>query len=352
MLARNVGRVVMRNFCAPSGTTTVTVREALQSAMLEELERDASVYIIGEEIAQYAGAYKVTKNLLEQFGSKRIWDTPITEQGFTGLAIGSAMMGLKPVVEFMTWNFALQAVDQIMNSCAKSRYMSGGDLSCPIVFRGLNGPAAAVAAQHSQCFAAMYANIPGLKVVSCYDVEDARGLLKSAIRDPNPVIFLENELMYSEHFKVSPEIMKPNYLLPLEKAKIMVEGEHVTLVSYSRMVGLCLEAAVILKEQGISCEVINLRSIRPLDREAIVKSVKKTNRLVCVEDGYPQHGVGAEICALMMESSAFGYLDAPVQRVSAWDIPLPYAQNLEQASLPQVSHIIKSVHKTLHGKKP
>jgi len=353
MLARNIGKFITRSFSTNKEVATqVTVRDAIQSALMEELERDPAVYIIGEEVAKYQGAYKITKGLHDKFGETRIWDTPITEQGFTGLAIGSSMMGLKPVVEFMTWNFALQAIDQIINSCAKTKYMSGGDLGSPIVFRGLNGPAAAVAAQHSQCFAAAYANIPGLKVVSCYDVEDARGLLKSAIRDPNPVIFLENELMYSMNFNVTAEIMDKDFLLPLEKAKIMVPGEHVTIVSYSRMVGLCLEAAAELKEQGVSCEVINLRSIRPLDREAIVNSVKKTNRLVVVEDGYPQHGVGAEICALMMESSGFGYLDAPVQRVTAWDIPMPYAQNLETATLPQVSHIVQAVNNTLYNKKP
>ena len=274
MLARSLSKSLragsFRAFSAQNDAANqMTVRDALQSAMFEELSRDPNVYVMGEEVAQYMGAYKVTKGLFDTYGEKRIWDTPITEQGFTGLAIGSAMMGLRPVVEYMTWNFAMQAIDQIVNSCAKGRYMSGGDLNCPIVFRGLNGPAAAVAAQHSQCFAAWYANIPGLKVVACYDCEDARGLLKSSVRDNNPVIFLENELLYSQQFNVTPEIMDPEFCLPLEKAKIMRGGSDVTIVSYSRMVGICLQAAAQLEVEGISAEVINLRSIRPLDRGAI-----------------------------------------------------------------------------------
>jgi pyruvate dehydrogenase E1 component beta subunit len=327
-------------------TVKLSLREALNSAMDDEIRRDPKVFLIGEEVAKYDGAYKVSKGLHGKHGDIRIWDTPITEHGFTGLAVGAALMGLKPIVEFMTMNFALQAIDQIVNSAAKGRYMSGGDMSCQITFRGLNGPAAAVAAQHSQCFAAWYANIPGLKVVSCYDIEDARGLLKAAVRDPDPVVFLENELMYSVQFEAPSQIMDPDFLLPLDKAKIMREGKDVTLVSFSRMVGLCLEAAAQLEKRGISCEVINLRSIKPLDRPAIIKSVKKTHRLVTVEDGYPQHGVGAEIGMLAMEA-CFDDLDAPVQRVTAWDVPLPYARHLERAALPQVEHIIKAVEATL-----
>jgi len=327
-------------------TRKLTVRDALNSAMDDELEREPRVFLIGEEVAVYEGAYKVSKGLYKKYGAGRVWDTPITEHGFTGLAVGAAMMGCRPIVEFMTMNFALQAVDQIMNSAAKAKYMSGGDLKCPIVFRGLNGPAAAVAAQHSQCFAAMYANIPGLKVVSPYDSEDCRGLLKAAIRDPDPVMFLENELMYSVEFNVDESVMSKDFLLPLDKAKVQREGKDVTVVTFSRMVGLAVEAAEKLEKKGISVEVINLRSIKPLDRATIVKSVKKTHRLVTVEDGYPQHGVGAEICALAFES-LFDELDAPVERVTAWDIPLPYARNLEHAALPQVEHIIKAIEKTL-----
>lgn len=347
MLNRFLGRSVTKSrLTRRFGSVKLTLREALNTAMDDEISRDPKVFLIGEEVGQYDGAYKVSKGLFKKHGPNRIWDTPITEHGFTGLAVGAAMMGLRPIVEFMTWNFALQAVDQIVNSAAKGRYMSGGDLKCPIVFRGLNGPAAAVAAQHSQCFASMFANVPGMKVVSCYDIEDARGLLKASIRDPDPVVFLENELMYSMQFEASDKIMDMDFLLPLDKAKVMREGKHVTLVSFSRMVGLCLQAAQELEKKGVSCEVINLRSIRPLDRQAIVTSVKKTHRLVVVEDGYPQHGVGAEICALAFES-LFDELDAPVQRVTAWDIPLPYARNLEKGALPQVEHIIKAVEVTL-----
>lgn len=328
------------------GSVKLTVRDAINSAMDDEIARDPNVFLIGEEVAQYDGAYKVSKGLFKKHGGDRIVDTPITEHGFTGLAVGAGLLGKRPIVEFMTMNFALQAIDHIINSAAKAKYMSGGDLSCPIVFRGLNGPAAAVAAQHSQCFASMFANIPGLQTVSIYDVEDARGLIKAAIRNPNPVMILENELMYSQEFTVDDSVMSKDFLLPLDKAKIMREGTHVTIVSFARMVGLCLEAAAQLQEKGISCEVINLRSIKPLDRATIVKSVKKTHRLVTVEDGYPQHGVGSEICALAFES-LFDQLDAPVQRVTAWDIPLPYARNLEKGSLPQVEHIVKAVQKTL-----
>lgn len=328
------------------GTVKLTLREAINSAMDDEITRDPKVFLMGEEVAQYDGAYKVSKGLFKKHGAARIWDTPITEHGFTGLAVGAGLMGLRPIVEFMTMNFALQAIDHIINSAAKAKYMSGGDLKCPIVFRGLNGPAAAVAAQHSQCFASMYANIPGLKVVSCYDIEDARGLLKASIRDPDPVVFLENELMYSVQMEAPQSIMDMDFVLPMDKAKVMREGKDVTVVSFSRMVGLCLQAAEELQKKGISVEVINLRSIKPIDRATIIKSVKKTHRLVTVEDGYPQHGVGAEICAIAMES-LFDQLDAPVQRVTGWDLPLPYARNLEKGALPQVEHIVKAINATL-----
>lgn len=348
MIGRFARQVSKQQIKATFATQELTVRDALRSAMRDEMERDETVFLMGEEVGVYMGAYKVSGDLFEQFGEERVIDTPITEHGFTGLAIGAAMAGTRPILEYMTWNFALQAVDQIVNSCAKGRYMSAGDLNCPIVFRGLNGPAAAVAAQHSQCFAQMYANVPGLRVVSVYDCEDARGMLKSAIRDPNPVIFLENELMYGKSFQVPDEMMDPEFLVSLDKAKVMREGNDVTITAFSKMVGVALEAAEQLEEQGISAEVINLRTIRPLDRATIIQSVKKTHRLVSVEDGYPQHGVGAEIMAMAFES-LFDELDAPVERVTAWDIPLPYARHLEHASLPQVEHIVKAATRTYQG---
>jgi len=329
----------------------MSVREALGSAMAEEIERDEKVFVIGEEVGQYQGAYKVTKGLYDKFGPSRIWDTPITEAGFAGIATGAAMHGLKPVCEFMTFNFAMQAIDHIINSAAKLRYMSAGELDVPIVFRGPNGAAAAVAAQHSQCFAAWYSHIPGLKVIAPYDVEDARGLLKAAIRDPNPVVFLENELMYGETFEVSDSVLDKNFVLPIGKAKIQREGKHCTIVTFSRDVGKALKAAETLAQEGIELEVINLRTIRPLDSKTIIDSVKKTNRLVTLEGGFPQSGVGAEICALMMESSAFDYLDAPVERITGLDIPLPYAPNLEAMSLPQVENIVNVVKKVVQGSK-
>lgn len=271
--------------------------------------------------------------------------------GFAGIGVGAGMYGLRPIIEFMTFNFAMQAIDHIINSAAKLRYMSGGDLDCPIVFRGPNGAAAAVAAQHSQCFAAWYSQIPGLKVISPYDVEDCRGLLKAAIRDPNPVVFLENELMYGVSFEASPEVLSKDFVLPIGKAKIQRPGKHITVTAFSKMVGKCLEAADILAKEGIEVEVINLRTIKPLDRKTIIESVKKTNRLVTVEEGYPQSGIGAEICALMMESSAFDYLDAPVERVTGLDIPLPYSPALEPKALPQVENIVNVIRKTLRGAK-
>ncbi|KAL4489225.1 hypothetical protein ABPG72_006289 [Tetrahymena utriculariae] len=330
---------------------TLTVREAINSALDEEVARDEKVFIIGEEIANYQGAYKITKGLVQKHGPNRIVDTPISEIGFAGIGVGAAMYGLRPVVEFMTMNFAMQAIDQIINGAAKIRYMSNGDLHTPIVFRGLNGPAAAVAAQHSQCFASWYSSCPGLITISPYDVEDARGLLKAAIRDPNPVVFLENEIMYNVQFTVDDAVMDKDFVLPIGKAKIMREGTDVTIVSFSKPIKYCLEAAEKLAKEGISCEVINLRTIRPLDRKAIVDSVKKTHRLVTVEEGWPQCGVGSEICALMMESSAFDFLDAPVERIAGLDIPLAYAPNLEAMSLPDTQHVVNAIRKTLKGHK-
>eukprot|EP00358_Blepharisma_japonicum_P001685 CAMPEP_0202948386 /NCGR_PEP_ID=MMETSP1395-20130829/13296_1 /ASSEMBLY_ACC=CAM_ASM_000871 /TAXON_ID=5961 /ORGANISM="Blepharisma japonicum, Strain Stock R1072" /LENGTH=328 /DNA_ID=CAMNT_0049650383 /DNA_START=44 /DNA_END=1030 /DNA_ORIENTATION=- len=320
----------------------MTVRDGINSAMDEEIQRDPDVYLIGEEVARYNGAYKVSKGLWDKHGDARIWDTPITEAGFTGLAVGSALGGLKPICEFMTWNFALQAIDHIVNSSAKMRYMSGGRLHGSIVFRGINGPAAAVAAQHSQCFAAWYGSVPGLIVLSPYDTEDARGLLKAAVRDPNPVVVLENELMYGQSFEVSEKALDKDFTIPIGQAKIMKEGKDVTIVAHSRMVGVSVKAAEELEKQGISAEVINLRTIRPLDVESIVKSVKKTNRLVTVEDGWPQFGIGAEISALMMETEAFDYLDAPVERITSADAPAPYSLELEKLFTPVPQNVVNA----------
>ena len=323
-----------------SSTTELTVREALNSALDEEMTRDESVFLLGEEVAQYQGAYKVSKGLWEKYGDKRVIDTPITESGFTGLAIGAAYKDLRPIVEFMTFNFSMQAIDQIVNSAAKQFYMSAGTTPVPIVFRGPNGVAAGVGAQHSQCFAAWYGSVPGLKVVAPYSAEDARGLMKAAIRDDNPVVVLENELMYGVSFPVGPEVMDPDFTIPFGVAKVEREGTDVTITAFSRQVGFALQAAEVLAEQGISAEVINLRSIRPLDRDSIINSVKKTSRLVTVEEGWPQCGLGAEICGIMMESDAFDYLDAPVERVTGADVPMPYAQNLEIAAVPAVKDIV------------
>ena len=319
---------------------TMTVRDALNSAMAEEMERDEKVFVMGEEVGDYQGAYKITKGLIQRFGPTRVRDTPITEAGFTGLACGAAFMGLKPIVEFMTFNFSMQAIDHIVNTAAKTLYMSAGTISCPIVFRGPNGAAAGVGAQHSQCFAAWYMSIPGLKVVAPYDAEDARGLLKAAIRDPDPVVFLENELLYGESFPVSKEALSADFVTPIGKALVMRPGTDVTLVSFSKMVGFCKEAAEELAKEGISAEVVNLRSLRPLDRDAIAASARKTNRVVVVEEGWPQAGVGAEISAMVNED-AFDYLDAPVERITGVDIPMPYAANLEKLALPQVSDIVR-----------
>ena len=319
-------------------TARMTVREALRDAMAEEMRRDPSVFLMGEEVAQYEGAYKVSQGLLDEFGEKRIIDTPITEHGFTGVGVGAAMSGLRPIVEFMTFNFAMQAMDQLINSAAKTNYMSGGQMGCPMVFRGPNGAAARVGAQHSQCFASWYAHVPGLKVISPWSAADAKGLLKTAIRDSNPVIFLENEILYGQSFDVPTD---PDWAVPFGKAKLVREGSDVTIVAFSIMVGKALEAAETLAGEGISAEVIDLRSIRPLDVETIVTSVKKTNRVVCAEEGWAFAGIGAEISATIMEQ-AFDWLDAPVSRVAAVDVPLPYAANLEQLALPQAAGIVSA----------
>ena len=319
-------------------TVKQTVREALRGAMAEEMRKDEKVFLMGEEVAQYQGAYKISQGLLDEFGEKRVIDTPITEHGFTGLACGAAMGGLKPIVEFMTFNFAMQAIDHIINSAAKTLYMSGGMIKCPIVFRGCNGAAARVAAQHSQCYASWYAHVPGLKVVSPWSGDDAKGLLKAAIRDPNPVIVLENEVMYGKSFDVPDDA---DYTVEIGKAKIERPGDDVTITAYSRMVGYALEAAEELSKQGIEAEVINLRSIRPLDTATITASVMKTNRIVSVEEGWPFAGIGSEIAMQMMES-AFDYLDAPVTRVCGEDVPMPYAENLERLALPTPERIVEA----------
>ena len=317
-------------------TRALTVREALRDAMAEEMRRDDRVFLIGEEVAEYQGAYKVSQGLLEEFGARRVIDTPISEHGFTGLGVGAGMSGLRPIVEFMTFNFAMQAMDQIINSASKTRYMSGGQMDCPIVFRGPNGAASRVAAQHSQCYASWYAHCPGLKVVSPFGAADAKGLLKSAIRDPNPVIFLEHELLYGHS---SPVPVADDWIVPIGKARVVRPGEQVTVVAFSRMVEVALGAAEALAGEGISAEVIDLRTLRPLDIETVVASVKKTNRIVSVEEGWPFAGIGAEIAATVMER-AFDYLDAPLARVSAKDVPLPYAANLERLALPQIEDVV------------
>ncbi len=324
----------------PAGTemTTMTVREALRDAMAEEMRRDADVFVMGEEVAEYQGAYKVTQGLLQEFGAKRVIDTPITEHGFAGLGIGAGFAGLKPIVEFMTWNFAMQAMDQLINSAAKTHYMSGGQMGCSIVFRGPNGAAARVAAQHSQDFSAWYSHIPGLIVIAPYTAADAKGLLKAAIRNPNPVVFLENEILYGHSFPV-PKL--DDYVLPIGKAKIAREGRDVTLISWSMGMTYALKAAEELEKENISAEVIDLRTLRPMDTETIVESVKKTGRAVTVEECWQQSGVGAEIAARIVEH-AFDYLDAPVLRVSQKDVPMPYAANLEKLALPSVAEVIEA----------
>ena len=323
--------------------TEQTVRVALRDAMAEEMRRDKDVFVMGEEVAEYQGAYKITEGLLQEFGAKRVIDTPITEHGFTGLGVGAAMSGLKPVVEFMTWNFAMQAIDQIINSAAKTNYMSGGQVRCPIVFRGPNGAAARVGAQHSQNYATWYSHVPGLIVIAPYFAADCKGLLKAAIRNPNPVIFLENEVAYGHKHDVPDDA---DYLVPIGKANIVREGKDVTITAFSLQVKMALEAADILAKEGISAEVIDLRTIRPLDIDTIVESVSKTHRLISVEESWPMCGIGAEISAVIMEK-AFDELDAPVLRVTGKDVPLPYASNLERMALPQVDDIVNAVKKII-----
>ena len=315
----------------------LTVREALREAMAEEMRKHPEIYVMGEEVAEYNGAYKVTQGLLAEFGAKRVIDTPITEHGFAGLAVGSAFAGLRPIVEFMTFNFAMQAIDQIINSAAKTNYMSGGQVRCPIVFRGPNGAASRVGAQHSQCYAAWYGAIPGLKVVAPYSASDAKGLLKSAIRDPNPVIFLENEITYGFSFE---EEYDDDHIVEIGKAKVLREGTDVTIIAFSLVVKYALEAAEELEKIGISAEVIDLRTIRPLDRETIVESVKKTSRCITVEEGFPFASIGSEIASILIDE-AFDYLDAPIKKLASVDAPLPYAENLERLALPKAKDIIK-----------
>jgi pyruvate dehydrogenase E1 component beta subunit len=324
----------------PAGTemVTMTVREALRDAMAEEMRRDADVFVMGEEVAEYQGAYKVTQGLLQEFGARRVIDTPITEHGFAGLGVGAALAGLKPIVEFMTFNFAMQAMDQLINSAAKTRYMSGGQIVVSIVFRGPNGPASRVAAQHSQDYTSWYSHIPGLKVVAPYSAADAKGLLKAAIRDPNPIMFLENEILYGQSFPV-PKL--DDYVVPIGKAKVVRPGTHVTLVAWSMGMNYALKAAEALARDGIEAEVIDLRTLKPMDTQTIIASVKKTGRLVTVEEGWRQSGVGAEIAARVMEQ-AFDWLDAPVLRVTGKDVPMPYAANLEKLALPSVAEVIEA----------
>ncbi len=339
--SRDEGGTVSAEPEVPEGTEMVeqTVREALRDAMAEEMRRDGEVFVMGEEVAEYQGAYKVTQGLLDEFGPKRVIDTPITEHGFAGLGVGAAFAGLKPVVEFMTWNFAMQAIDHIINSAAKTLYMSGGQMGCPIVFRGPNGAAARVGAQHSQDYAAWYGQVPGLKVVQPHTAADAKGLLKAAIRDPNPVIFLENEILYGHTFQV-PKL--DDFVLPIGKAKIARKGKDVTIVSFGIGMTYALKAAEALAEAGIDAEVIDLRTIRPMDVDTIVQSVKKTNRCVTVEEGWPQGSVGGHISAALM-AKAFDFLDAPVVNVTGKDVPMPYAANLEKLALPSVMEVVEAV---------
>ncbi len=322
---------------------TITVREALREAMAEEMRTNDKIFVMGEEVAEYNGAYKVTQGLLAEFGAKRVIDTPITEHGFAGIGVGAAFAGLNPIVEFMTFNFAMQAIDQIVNSAAKTNYMSGGQVRCPIVFRGPNGAASRVGAQHSQCYAAWYGSIPGLKVISPYSAADAKGLLKAAIRDPNPVIFLENEITYGYSFE---EDYADDHVVEIGKAKICRQGKDVTIIAFSLMVKYAIEAAEILASEGIEAEVIDLRTIRPLDKETIIESVKKTNRCVIAEEGFPFASIGSEISAMLMDE-AFDYLDAPVKRLASLDIPLPYAANLERLALPKPNNIIAAIKEIL-----
>jgi pyruvate dehydrogenase E1 component beta subunit len=327
-------------------TTPTTVREALRDAMAEEMRRDENVFLMGEEVAQYQGAYKVSQGLLDEFGDRRVIDTPITEHGFTGIGVGAALSGLKPIVEFMTWNFAMQAIDHIINSAAKTLYMSGGQMGCPIVFRGANGAAARVAAQHSQCYSAWYAHIPGLKVIAPYTASDAKGLLKAAIRDPNPIVFLEHEILYGQSFDVPND---DDWVLPIGKAKVVREGTDVTLVSFSRAMTYALDAAEVLAGEGINAEVIDLRTLRPLDMATIIASVKKTNRIVTVEESWPVCSIGTEICASVTRD-AFDYLDAPPTQVSGADVPMPYAANLEALALPTAGQVADAARAVCYAK--
>lgn len=358
---RSVGRNVFRNtssvlssLSSPSVTGTrslatinIPVREAINQGIDEEMEKDEKVFVMGEEVAQYQGAYKVTKGLFQKYGAKRVIDTPITEMGFAGIGAGAAYKGLRPIVEFMTFNFSMQAIDQIVNSAAKQFYMTGGDISVPIVFRGPNGSAAGVSSQHSQCFAAWYSSCPGLKVLAPYSSADAKGLIKAAIRDPNPVVFLENELLYGVEFPLTDEEQSDDFVIPIGKARVEREGKDVTIVTFSKQVGNALEVAKNLEKEGIDVEVINLLTLRPLDRNAIIDSVKKTNRLVCVEEGWPQCGIASEIAAIVMESEAFDYLDAPVERVTGSDTPTPYSTPLENAAFPQIDDVTAAVKRTV-----
>ncbi|MHC2107551.1 pyruvate dehydrogenase complex E1 component subunit beta [Methylobacterium sp. CM6246] len=329
---------VMEEFPANTPMVTTTVREALRDAMAEEMRRDGDVFVMGEEVAEYQGAYKITQGLLQEFGARRVVDTPITEHGFAGIGVGAALSGLKPIVEFMTFNFAMQAIDHIINSAAKTLYMSGGQLGCPIVFRGPNGAAARVGAQHSHDYSAWYSNVPGLKVIAPYTASDAKGLLKAAIRDPNPIIFLENEILYGQSFPV-PQL--DDFVLPIGKARVHRTGKDVTIVSFAIGMTYALKAAQALAEQGIEAEVIDLRTIRPMDSETVVRSVKKTGRCITVEEGFPQSGIGAEIVARLMVD-AFDYLDAPVLRITGKDVPMPYAANLEKLALPTVAEVVEA----------
>ncbi|MFC7551829.1 pyruvate dehydrogenase complex E1 component subunit beta [Pseudoroseomonas wenyumeiae] len=350
--ARNEGAAAETKAATPEPerewgeTKSITVREALRDAMAAEMRRDENVFLLGEEVAQYQGAYKISQGLLDEFGPRRVVDTPITEHGFTGMAVGAAMSGLRPIVEFMTFNFSMQAIDQIINSAAKTLYMSGGQLGCPIVFRGPNGAAARVAAQHSQCYASWYAHVPGLKVVAPWSAADAKGLLRAAIRDPNPVVFLENEILYGQSFECPVD---EDFILPIGKAKIERKGKDVTIVAFSIEVGLALKAAEKLAEEGIDAEVINLRTIRPLDIDTIVESVKKTNRLVTVEEGWAFSGIGGEVAMQVIEN-AFDYLDAPPARVAGLDVPMPYAANLEKLALPTVEHVVNAAKSVTYKK--
>jgi len=349
---RAVSKVLGRSLSTSHALSRqVYVRDALNMAMDEEMAKDDRVFILGEEVAQYDGAYKVTRGLWKKYGDRRVYDTPITEMGFAGIAVGASMGGLKPICEFMTFNFSMQAIDHVVNSAAKTFYMSGGAVPINITFRGPNGAAIGVGAQHSQCFASWYSSVPGLKVLSPYSSEDCKGLLKAAIRDPNPVVFLENEILYGQSFEMSEEALRDDFVLPIGKAKIEREGSDCTITAFSIGCTIALEAAEILSAEGISLEVINLRTIRPLDREAIIKSVKKTHHLITCEFGWPQCGIGAEILSTVMESDAFDYLDAPAVRVTGADIPMPYATQLETACMPTAQDIVHSVKQLLKVKQ-